>query len=185
VLAGTIDRYVIKPAVALLPLPRRWAVQALQCVVLVLSALLLFGGRITTNSSRRCLAAVLCIGSPVLFLLATPFTRPGMHALCAALNLAILASFAADIVASPHTFAGRRAVEHTIAVVLAVASEFLVAEAIAARLWDTRSSRDFGLPDSGVWRTRKAIGMRIVMRNRVGLPARIAAGCGGQPVGCC
>ena len=89
-LAGTIDPYVIKPAVPTLPLPRRWPLEALQYLVFALSAFLLFGSRITTIWTRRAVAAVLSLVSPALFLLATPFTRPGTHALSAAHNLAIL-----------------------------------------------------------------------------------------------
>jgi hypothetical protein len=70
-LAGTIDPYVIEPAIPMLPLPRRWPLEALQYLVIALSAFVLFGSRITTIWTRRALAAVQCLVSPVLFLLAT------------------------------------------------------------------------------------------------------------------
>lgn len=132
-LSGTIDPYLHNPGVPIFPLPRRWPVEGLKYLLLSLSLLLLLGHRRRTRL-RLILAGLVSALSPLLLLMATPFTRAEVHSLSAALTLLIIVIFSAYLIVSRRDLVRSTALVNAATVALTLLCVFLAAEAIAAQL---------------------------------------------------
>jgi lysophospholipase L1-like esterase len=130
VLAADVDPYVLAPAGVMLPLPSRHPLWLAQALVLALAASLPF---VASRSARLVpvLSALLAALLAALLLLATPFTRPWLHALGAVLTLGALV---AGVLLAARAGPRSPRLENAIVAGLACCAVVLVAEATAASL---------------------------------------------------